>query len=129
MQRQAEVVVGADRRGRLVPRPVDREHAVEAGDLEDLRDVPVAAGERELALVDRRRFTPPTSTPRVVESMNVVFVKSTITFLPPFEITSSSCCLNSGAVSRWTSPASEMTYGVVAQLLRVDVEVHRSPCD
>src|SRR5215204_3546647 len=59
---------------------------------------------------ERSRFTPPTSTPSVVESMKVVFEKSTITFLPPFEITSSSCCLNSGAVYRSTSPASEITY-------------------
>jgi len=58
---------------------------------------------------ERRRFTPPTSTPSVVESMKVVFVKSTITSFPPWPITSSSCCLNSGAVYRSTSPASEMT--------------------
>src|SRR5437763_622293 len=58
----------------------------------------------------RRRLTPPTSTPSVVESMNVVFVKSTITCFPPWPITSSSCCLNSGAVYRSTSPAREMTY-------------------
>src|SRR5262245_109481 len=58
----------------------------------------------------RRRFTPPTSTPRVVESMNVVSVKSTITCLPPLPITSRSCALNSGAVYRSTSPTSEITY-------------------
>src|SRR4051812_40439981 len=58
----------------------------------------------------RSRLTPPTRTPSVVESMNVVFVKSTTTCLPPWPITSSSCCLNSGAVYRSTSPASEMTY-------------------
>jgi hypothetical protein len=46
----------------------------------------------------RSRFTPPTSTPRVVESMKVVSLKSTITSLPPRPMTSSSCCLNSGAV-------------------------------
>jgi len=46
----------------------------------------------------RRRLTPPTRTPSVVESMNVVFEKSTITCLPPWPITSRSCCLNSGAV-------------------------------
>src|SRR5512140_1262 len=38
-------------RHRFVARAVDREDAVEAGDLEDLRDVPVAADERELAVV------------------------------------------------------------------------------
>src|SRR4051812_37126925 len=59
---------------------------------------------------ERRRLTPPTSTPSVVESMNVVSVKSTTTSLPPCPITSSNCCLNSGAVYRSTSPASEMTY-------------------
>src|SRR5918911_1015855 len=58
----------------------------------------------------RKRLTPPTRTPSVVESMNVVFEKSTITWFPPCPITSSSCCLNSGAVYRSTSPASEMTY-------------------
>src|SRR5205814_47784 len=42
--------------------------------------------------------------------MNVVFEKSTITCLPPWPITSRSCCLNSGAVYRSTSPAREMTY-------------------
>src|SRR5215207_8608266 len=42
---------GADRCGRLVACPVDREHAVEPGDLEDLRDVPVGADERELPFV------------------------------------------------------------------------------
>src|SRR5438132_8565173 len=57
----------------------------------------------------RSRLTPPTSTPRVVESMNVVSLKSTITCLPPCPITSSNCCLNSGAVYRSTSPASEIT--------------------
>jgi hypothetical protein len=41
---------------------------------------------------------PPTRTPSVVESMKVVFEKSTITFLAPWVITSRSCCLNSGAV-------------------------------
>ena len=45
----------------------------------------------------------------MVESMNVVSVKSTITFFAPSEIASSSCCLNSGAVYRSTSPASEIT--------------------
>src|SRR5215475_2945748 len=58
----------------------------------------------------RSRFTPPTRTPSVVESMNVVSVKSTTTSVPPWPITSSSCCLNSGAVYRSTSPVSEMTY-------------------
>src|SRR3954452_12597578 len=42
--------------------------------------------------------------------MNVVDEKSTTTCLPPWAITSSSCCLNSGAVYRSTSPASEITY-------------------
>src|SRR5438132_11329244 len=42
--------------------------------------------------------------------MKVVSLKSTTTSLPPCPITSSSCCLNSGAVYRSTSPASEMTY-------------------
>jgi hypothetical protein len=46
----------------------------------------------------RRRLTPPTSTPSVVESMKVVSEKSTTTSLAPWPITSSSCCLNSGAV-------------------------------
>ena len=46
----------------------------------------------------RSRLTPPTSTPSVVESMKVVFVKSTMTSLAPWAITSRSCCLNSGAV-------------------------------
>src|SRR4051812_1712840 len=59
---------------------------------------------------ERSRLTPPTSTPSVVESMKVVLLKSTTTSLPPWPITSSSCCLNSGAVYRSTSPASEMTY-------------------
>src|SRR6185437_14089567 len=59
---------------------------------------------------ERSRFTPPTRTPSVVESMKVVLLKSTTTSLPPCPITSSSCCLNSGAVYRSTSPASEMTY-------------------
>src|SRR3954464_3612645 len=59
---------------------------------------------------ERSRLTPPTRTPSVVESMNVVSVKSTTTSLPPWPITSSSCCLNSGAVYRSTSPASEITY-------------------
>src|SRR5438270_386047 len=59
---------------------------------------------------ERSRFTPPTSTPSVVESMKVVPLKSTMTSLPPWPITSRSCCLNSGAVYRSTSPASEMTY-------------------
>src|SRR4029079_4503936 len=57
----------------------------------------------------RRRLTPPTRTPRVVESMNVVSVKSTTTCVPPLPITSSSCALNSGAVYRSTSPRSEIT--------------------
>src|SRR6185437_2390314 len=35
----------------LVAGRVDREDAVETGDLEDLRDVPVAADKRELAVV------------------------------------------------------------------------------
>src|SRR5438477_3004920 len=48
--------------------------------------------------LERRRFTAPTSTPRVVESMNVVPLKSTMTSLRRWPITSSSCCLNSGAV-------------------------------
>src|SRR6185503_2046575 len=42
---------GADRGGRLVARRIDREHPVEPGDLEDLRDVPIRADERELPLV------------------------------------------------------------------------------
>ena len=45
--------VGSQLRDRLVARRVDREDAVETGDLEDLRDVPVAADERELAVVRR----------------------------------------------------------------------------
>src|SRR5262249_54858433 len=36
---------------RLVAGRIDREHAVEAGDLEDLRDVPVATDQGELAVV------------------------------------------------------------------------------
>src|SRR5438876_7617156 len=59
---------------------------------------------------ERSRLTPPTSTPSVVESMNVVSEKSTTTSLAPSPITFSRCCLNSGAVYRSTSPASEMTY-------------------
>src|SRR6266705_2660622 len=58
----------------------------------------------------RNRLTPPTRTPSVVESMNVVSLKSTITCFPPWPMTSRSCCLNSGAVYRSTSPASEITY-------------------
>jgi hypothetical protein len=46
----------------------------------------------------RRRLTPPTRTPSVVESMNVVLEKSTTTDLAPWLMTSSSCYLNSGAV-------------------------------
>ena len=46
----------------------------------------------------RNRLTPPTSTPRVVESMKVVSEKSTTTSFAPLPITSRSCCLNSGAV-------------------------------
>src|SRR5205085_12163116 len=42
---------GSDLRERLVTRRVDREDAVEAGDLEDLGDVPAVADERELAVV------------------------------------------------------------------------------
>src|SRR5438045_2093441 len=38
-------------RDRLVPGREDREDAVEPRDLEDLRDVPVAADERQLAVV------------------------------------------------------------------------------
>src|SRR5919202_211791 len=40
-----------DPRDRLVARRVDAEHAVEPGDLEDLRDVAVAADERQLTIV------------------------------------------------------------------------------
>src|SRR5215210_5482451 len=58
----------------------------------------------------RNRLTPPTSTPSVVESMKVVSLRSTTTSRPPWSITSSSCCLNSGAVYRSTSPAREITY-------------------
>src|SRR6476619_5259824 len=58
----------------------------------------------------RSRLTPPTSTPSVVESMKVVLEKSTTTSFAPLPITSSSCCLNSGAVLRSTSPESEITY-------------------
>src|SRR4051794_17824670 len=42
---------GAGRVQGLVAGGVDREHAVETGDLEDLRDVAVAADERQLPLV------------------------------------------------------------------------------
>src|SRR5207248_9639813 len=42
---------GSELRDRLVARRIDREDAVEPRDLEDLRDVPVAADERELAVV------------------------------------------------------------------------------
>src|SRR4051794_3021616 len=42
---------GPELRDGLLARGVDREHAVESRDLEDLRDVAVAADERELAVV------------------------------------------------------------------------------
>ena len=79
-------------------RVVNGEDPVQPRDLEDLGDVAVAADDQELPLVRPQRLTPPTSTPRVVESMKVVSVRSTTTCFPPFSITSRSCCLNSGAV-------------------------------
>ena len=42
----------------FVAGPVDREDAVEAGDFEDLRDVPVAADERELPVVRAQALDP-----------------------------------------------------------------------
>src|SRR6202008_4136954 len=42
----------------LLARRVDREDAVEAGDLEDLRDVAVAADERKLPLVRSQPLDP-----------------------------------------------------------------------
>src|SRR5947199_4535797 len=42
----------------LVARGVDREHAVEPGDLEDLGDVPVAANERQLPVVGAQPLDP-----------------------------------------------------------------------
>ena len=55
-----ELVLGdaVEVRDRLVARRVDREDAVEAGDLEDLRDVPVAADERQLAVVRAQALDP-----------------------------------------------------------------------
>src|SRR5438093_2970979 len=49
LRRGRELLV--DRGHCLLTAAVDREHAVEAGDLEDLGDVPVAADERQLAVV------------------------------------------------------------------------------
>src|SRR5262249_34940584 len=49
LRRGGELLVG--RGYRLLAAAVDREDAVEARDLEDLRDVPVAAHERQLAVV------------------------------------------------------------------------------
>jgi hypothetical protein len=42
---------------------VDREDPVETGDLEDLRDVPVAADERELAVVRAKTLHAPHEHP------------------------------------------------------------------
>src|SRR5262249_31104795 len=47
----ASTLRDSHRRHGLLARGVDREHLVEAGDLEDLRDVAVAADQRELAVV------------------------------------------------------------------------------
>jgi hypothetical protein len=48
--------------------------------------------------VGRRRFTPPTSTPSVVESMNVALERSTTSCFLPSSITCTRRSLNSGAV-------------------------------
>src|SRR5438093_10113192 len=47
---------GAQLRNGLLARRVDGEDAVEAGDLEDLGDVPVAAHERQLSVVCPQAF-------------------------------------------------------------------------
>ena len=46
----------------------------------------------------RRRFTPPTSTPSVVESMKVALERSTTICFLPDSISSTMRSLNSGAV-------------------------------
>src|SRR5207302_6743876 len=45
------LIGGAKLRDRFLACRIDREHAIEAGDLEDLRDVAVATDERKLAVV------------------------------------------------------------------------------
>src|SRR5215211_2617051 len=58
----------------------------------------------------RSRFTPPTRTPSVVESMNVAFERSTTICFLPDSISSTIRSLNSGAVYRSTSPPSSITW-------------------
>ena len=63
---------------------VERQHAVEERDLEDAADVWARANHADLAPNLGSLFTAPRSTPSVVESMNVMSEKSTITpFAPP----------------------------------------------
>ena len=92
--RRANVELGK----RLVACRVDRENAIEAGDLEDFVMFRSEQTSQSWPSFVRSGLTPPTRTPSVVESMNVAFVKSTTTFLLPLPMTSSSCCLKSGAV-------------------------------
>src|SRR6266545_1051205 len=111
----------------LVAGRVDREHAVEPGDLEDLRDVPIAADERKLPLVRAQALDPTYKHAEGgrVDEGRVAEVDDHL--LPALADHFEELLLELGRGVQVDLACQRDHVSVVSQLLRLDVEVHRPP--
>src|SRR5579884_154430 len=118
---------GVQLRDRLVARAVDREHAVEPRDLEDLRDVAVAADERELAVVRAQPLDAADehAERRRVDERRVGEVDDDLPAALADHL--EQLLLELGRRVEVDLAGERDHVGVVGQLLGLDVEVHVSP--
>src|SRR3954468_15256512 len=109
----------------LVAGGVDREDAVEAGDLEDLGDVAVAADERELALVRAQPLDAADehAERRGVDERRVAEVDDDLLAALTDHLEQLLLELGRGVQVHLARQRDDI--GVVAELFRFDVEVHR----
>ena len=104
LERTSSVDSATGCRARRIERLVEAEHAVEERDLEDSADVRRRETTVICAALGRSRFTPPSITPRVIESTNVASDRSTISLLAPSSIAFVMASRSAGAVWRSACP-------------------------
>src|SRR5437764_2808144 len=121
------LIGGAELRNRFLTSRIDREHAVETGDLEDLRDVAVAAHERELAVVRAQPLDAADEHPEGgrVDEGRIAEVDDDV--LAALADHLEELLLELRSRVEIDLPGERNDVGVVSQLLRLDIEVHSSP--
>src|SRR3954451_9261397 len=118
---------GTQLRNGLLARGIDREHAVETRDLEDLRDVAVAADERELPVVRPEPFHAADEDAERRRVNKRRGAKDNDALLAALADHLEQLLLELRRRIQVDFAGEGDHIGVVSQLLRLDVEVHSSP--